>query len=69
MFNPALHLRALAFLAGVAMLTFSALARGDPPARVGRLGYLTGDVSFSPAGEKDWVAATINRPLTSGDRL
>lgn len=69
MFNPALHLRALAFLAGVAMLTSSALARADPPARVGRLGYLTGDVSFSPAGEKDWVAATINRPLTSGDRL
>ncbi len=33
------------------------------------LGYLSGAVSFSPAGEDDWVQATINRPLTTGDRL
>jgi hypothetical protein len=26
-------------------------------------------VSFSPAGEDDWVQATLNRPLTTGDRL
>ena len=30
---------------------------------------MTGAVSFSPAGENDWVQATINRPLTTGDRL
>ena len=34
-----------------------------------RLGYATGAVSFSPAGEDDWVQAAINRPLTTGDRL
>ncbi len=69
MLLPARRLRVFAFLAGVAMLSFSAIASADPPARVGRLGYLAGDVSFSPAGENDWLVATINRPLTPGDRL
>jgi hypothetical protein len=30
---------------------------------------LSGAVSFSPAGEDDWLQATLNRPLTTGDRL
>ena len=62
-------LRVLAFVAGVAVLSFSGLASADPPSRVARLGYVTGEVSFSPAGEDDWVRASINRPLTTGDRL
>jgi len=62
-------LRALAVAAGVAVLAFSTLALADPPSRVGRLGYMTGTVSFSPAGENDWVQAMVNRPLTVGDRL
>jgi len=41
----------------------------DPPARVARLAYLTGDVSFTPAGESDWVQAQVNRPLVAGDKL
>lgn len=60
---------ALAFVAGVAALAFSGWAGADPPSRVARLGYMTGSVSFSPAGESDWIQATINRPLTTGDRL
>ena len=59
----------LAWVAGVAVLAFSGWASADPPSRVARLGYITGAVSFSPAGENDWVQATINRPLTTGDRL
>ena len=55
--------------AGVALLSVSGWASADPPSRVARLGYMTGAVSFSPAGENDWVQATINRPLTTGDRL
>ena len=62
-------LRALALLASVALLGSSALASADPPSRVARLGYTTGTVSFSPGGESDWVRATINRPLGTGDRL
>lgn len=41
----------------------------DPPGRVARLGYVEGSVSFEPAGENDWVQATPNRPMTTGDKL
>jgi hypothetical protein len=61
--------RTLAAVVGIAVLTISSWAGADPPARVARLGYLTGEISFSPAGENDWTRASINRPLTTGDRL
>ena len=41
----------------------------DPPDRVARLGYTHGSVSFEPAGTEDWVAAVVNRPITTDDRL
>lgn len=69
MLRQPLFFRAFTFLAGVAMLGFAGLASADPPSRVARLGYVVGVVSFSPAGEDDWVQAGINRPLTTGDRL
>ena len=47
----------------------SAQDQDDPPARVARLGYLEGSVSFQPAGEGDWVGAVPNRPMTTGDQL
>ncbi len=64
-----LRLRTVALVAGVAALACSGWAGADPPSRVARLGYMTGAVSFSPAGEDEWVRAMNNRPLTSGDRL
>src|SRR5260370_8650158 len=42
---------------------------GDPPARGARLNYLSGSVSFQPAGVDDWSPATINYPMTTGDHL
>src|SRR5579875_496172 len=42
---------------------------GDPPARVARLSYMQGAVSFEPAGENQWSQATLNYPLTQSDRL
>ncbi len=41
----------------------------EPPSRAARLGYTSGTVSFSPAGQPDWLQAVINLPLTTGDRL
>jgi hypothetical protein len=41
----------------------------DPPARVARLNYSQGLVSFRPAGEDDWVTAVPNRPIVAGDDL
>ncbi|MFD0877882.1 DUF6600 domain-containing protein, partial [Massilia pinisoli] len=53
---------------GLALAAAHALAQ-DPPARVGRIAYVTGPVSFSPAGAADWAQAPLNRPLVAGDRL
>ena len=41
----------------------------DPPARVGRLNYLSGSVSFRPGTVDEWTAATLNYPLYEGDHL
>ena len=59
-----------AVLTLVVLAPTRALADGDdPPSRVARLGYVDGQVSFSPAGTDDWVSATLNRPITTGDKL
>ena len=64
---------AVLFVASVLMLALpqqvAAQDGDDPPGRVARLSYMQGSVSFQPAGESDWVLATINRPLTTGDKL
>ncbi len=41
----------------------------DPPARVARLANMSGNVSFTPAGEHEWVQAQLNRPIVTGDKL
>ncbi|MGH9431784.1 MAG: DUF6600 domain-containing protein [Terriglobia bacterium] len=43
--------------------------QGDPPGRVARIGYMEGNVSFQPAGESQWSQASLNYPVTTGDRL
>ena len=47
----------------------TAAAQTDPPSRAGRLNFISGAVAFQPAGIDDWVDASVNRPLTTGDRL
>jgi hypothetical protein len=59
----------LILASGLALTCASPAFAADPPSRVGRLGYINGAVSFSPAGENDWVQASLNRPLGTGDRL
>jgi hypothetical protein len=54
---------------GVAILGLVGAVSADPPARVGRLNFLEGSVSFRPAGIEDWSSATINYPVTIGDRV
>ncbi len=51
------------------LFAFGASAQEDPPARVARLNYMTGNVSMEPAGVDDWAPAAINRPFTTGDYL
>ncbi len=69
------HALKLASLLAIALaVTFLAPSRAaadddDPPSRVARLSHTDGNVSFNPAGTDDWVAAVINRPMTTGDKL
>ena len=53
------------FVASCALPSFA----GDPPSRVTRLNYMSGEVSMQPGGVDDWAPATINRPITTADRL
>ena len=41
----------------------------DPPSRVARLSYMSGQVSFEPSTVNDWAPASLNYPLTTGDNL
>jgi hypothetical protein len=41
----------------------------DPPSRVARISFLDGSVSMQPGGVGDWGAASMNRPVTIGDKL
>jgi len=41
----------------------------DPPGRVARLQYTTGQVSVQPQGTGDWVEGSRNRPLTDADNI
>jgi hypothetical protein len=66
------HRGRLAALVLLSLLSASiALAddESDPPGRVARLSYANGSVSMQPAGVDDWADATVNRPLTTGDKL
>jgi len=56
-------------LVSAVLLAACAIATAEPPARVARLGYVSGSVSFAPAGQTDWIQAALNRPVTTGDRL
>src|SRR5437016_12706343 len=61
-------------LAALALLALFALGaawaeEGDPPGRVARLSEIEGSVSLQPPGVQGWAAASVNRPLTTGDKL
>jgi hypothetical protein len=47
----------------------TAQTQADPPARVGRLAFAQGTVSFHDAQDANWTAASVNDALTTGDSL
>jgi hypothetical protein len=67
--KPGLRHLITTLVLGLLGFAWSAWAHADPPSRVARIGYASGAVSFSPGGENDWVRATVNRPMITGDRL
>ena len=69
MHPPSSRPRLWVFLFGIAALALSGWVVAEPPSRAARVSEIRGTVSFSPAGQPDWVRAVTNRPLTTGDRL
>ena len=64
-------LMATVFGTGVIGITgvVHAQTQSDPPARVGRLAFAEGTVSFHDAQDANWTPAAVNESLTSGDSL
>ena len=56
-----------AFLVALLSLAGVAAAAADPPARVGRLGFIDGTVSYHTYNQSQWSPATLNYPVTTGD--
>lgn len=64
--------RKLAAVYGVLFIALVLVAMpgfADPPGVAGRLAYMQGPVSLQPGGVDDWIDATLNRPLTTSDRI
>ena len=59
----------VAVVLGAIAVPAMADADSDPPGVAGRLSYMQGPVSMQPGGVDDRVDASINRPLTTSDRL
>jgi len=56
-------------LLALAVSGIAAAQNVDPPSRVARIAYITGPVSFEPAGMDQWADASLNYPMTTGDNL
>src|SRR5262252_1481944 len=62
-------LRFATCILGLSVTAVVTPAFADPPARVARLSFIGGAVSFRPASVDDWTSALINYPVTAGDHL
>lgn len=65
------NIKKLSAISALLVTIFAGLcfAQDDPPYRVARLNYITGNVSMQPAGIDQWSPADLNRPFTIGDYL
>ena len=61
----AFSLPALALI-GILTGALPALAQEAPPARVGRVSFVAGQLGFHLAGETAWSAAKVNYPVATG---
>lgn len=66
---PSIFLRLLGIALSVLFIHSSANAQIDPPGRVARLSYASGNLSLAMAGSDDWTDVPMNRPITVGDSL
>src|SRR5689334_24374971 len=57
---------AIAFLTVGLLGAMPAVAQEEPPARVGRVSFVAGELGFHLAGETAWSAAKVNYPVATG---
>jgi hypothetical protein len=57
---------AIAFLTIGLFAAMPAFAQEEPPARVGRISFVSGELGFHLAGETAWSAAKANYPVATG---
>src|SRR5512133_1540074 len=60
-------LLALALLAAAMPAASPAWAQQEPPARVGRVAVVAGELGFHGPGETSWSKASPNYPVASGE--
>ena len=61
-----MHRLALGLLALALIVAVPALAQEEPPARVGRVSFVSGQLGFHLAGETAWSKAAVNYPVATG---
>ena len=60
-------LRFLNYLLVLSFVTAApALAQQEPPARVGRVSFVSGNLAFHMPGQTEWSAAAVNHPVATG---
>lgn len=59
----------LAWVSAAVLLMLVSSAFADPPARVGRIGFVEGDVSFYAERSEGWKPARLNFPVTSKNSI
>jgi hypothetical protein len=62
-------LRRTFLLIGLLIAGLASAQEPDPPERVARLSFLRGDVTFQAADNEAPEQASLNRPVTTGDRI
>ncbi|MBI5042480.1 MAG: FecR domain-containing protein [Nitrospirae bacterium] len=61
--------KAIIFLVLLLAIPSLNFAEDEPDDRVARLSLIKGDVSIQRADDKDWIAASVNMPLQTGDYI
>ena len=57
----------ICLLSTASITAVATAALADPPARVGRIAYTEGEVSFQPPETSEWTSATRNFPVAPGE--
>jgi hypothetical protein len=57
----------ICLLSSASLAAVATAALADPPARVGRVAYTEGDISFQPPQSEEWTSATRNFPVAPGE--